>query len=1172
MLIVGKSELDRRLLIESSQSTGLETALDFAGLGQFDPSHPLAVNEALQRLMTEGGAIARLDAVMKGALNPFTSQIISACLTGDHRVLTRRGWRSITAIQVGEEVLTFNKDSEELDSEGKGRKTYHQEWKPVTGVTSHAVDRREAADTLYRMQGSGMDVIATRDHRMLIARLSPHTANALQVRKKAVDYETVGELLPGLHRQFGSKWGESFVHSATRAVVSAGANCQPGVKVVIPGLQRICDWWWEKDEQVGFLQFLGFWLGDGWLHTEAGDVCISLEEEESKQWLETLLKALLPRWWRRSPKPTQPGHVVYTIRCPPLFEFCRLMAVGPLGYNPRDPVQLRGYPHFSEDVGLVVKEGESAYYHANNSGSVTTWTEEEMLAVMRGADGGSTSRSPADPITPQSTTRSLRSSSESRRSSFSDSFASTFPPCERSTSALSTESVADAIAATATMEHEEDEDKREELLEKAVMEEDVKEVSEGAPGVEVAVDEEGVAVQIPHGEAIIGEGAAEAARVAGTIGWWNQGQWNLISAHWFHLKRWLGSQQQIADVYSRLSRKQAIHLLDGFCRTSQWETVQYDEQSGEPTRTWQCSHSSFPLIDHLQLIGQLAGARVTLRLHSEAGMTTAIEGQPASLTVPHWLLSFVFTESRRGLSFQTAPLAQPVDVSADIAGRGYYGGYKDDGRVYCLSVEGNSNFLTQRLSNQRLENGQIGVRAHSVYLGNCLPSGQLKPFPFNGMSLMTLSGAKGSAVNFSQISCLLGQQELEGKRVPYMATGKTLPSFRRFDPTPRAGGYITDRFLTGIRPQEYFFHHMAGREGLIDTAVKTSRSGYLQRCLIKHLESLTVNYDYTVRDSDASIVQFHYGEDSVDIARTAYLTRFDFLTNNWRALLHKLNPPAAIEALDTKAVEAFTQQHRRRAEERRRGAGEEEVNAFDPVLSKFSPGAHLGSVSDSFTAAMADFIEGDSERLFSSPQSTSGPSSSLSRVTPSKFTALMQLNYLYSLVQPGESVGILAAQSVGEPSTQMTLNTFHLAGHGGANVTLGIPRLRELIMTASARIKTPIMEVPTEGPQGVEGPGGGGGGLVESTESPPLPHCRRCQGGSGRDAPSDRLSPLLRSAELPLDGLLLSAVEPSDLLRLRKRLRLSVLRSPARGGKEGSEEPPPSPRGHSRHRQREEGN
>ena len=115
---------------------------------------------------------------------------------------------------------------------------------------------------------------------------------------------------------------------------------------------------------------------------------------------------------------------------------------------------------------------------------------------------------------------------------------------------------------------------------------------------------------------------------------------------------------------------------------------------------------------------------------------------------------------------------------------------------------------------------------------------------------MVQTGAKGSVVNHTQISCMLGQQELEGRRVPKMASGKTLPSFKSFDPSPRAGGFISDRFCTGIRPQEFFFHCMAGREGLIDTAVKTSRSGYLQRCLIKHLEQLVVQYDYTVRDFD----------------------------------------------------------------------------------------------------------------------------------------------------------------------------------------------------------------------------------------------------------------------------------------------------------------------------------
>jgi DNA-directed RNA polymerase I subunit RPA1 len=118
----------------------------------------------------------------------------------------------------------------------------------------------------------------------------------------------------------------------------------------------------------------------------------------------------------------------------------------------------------------------------------------------------------------------------------------------------------------------------------------------------------------------------------------------------------------------------------------------------------------------------------------------------------------------------------------------------------------------------------------------CIPNGLEAPFLRNNFSMMVLTGAKGSAVNQSQISCFLGQQALEGQRVPIMISGKSLPSFRAFDGSARAGGFVGDRFLTGVKPQEYYFHCMAGREGLVDTAVKTSRSGYLQRCLVKHLE------------------------------------------------------------------------------------------------------------------------------------------------------------------------------------------------------------------------------------------------------------------------------------------------------------------------------------------------
>jgi DNA-directed RNA polymerase I subunit RPA1 len=94
----------------------------------------------------------------------------------------------------------------------------------------------------------------------------------------------------------------------------------------------------------------------------------------------------------------------------------------------------------------------------------------------------------------------------------------------------------------------------------------------------------------------------------------------------------------------------------------------------------------------------------------------------------------------------------------------------------------------------------------------CIPSGLLKIFPYNNLQLMIQSGAKGSTVNAMQISGLLGQIELEGRRPPHMVSGKTLPSFTRYDTAPRAGGFVDGRFMTGIKPQEFYFHCMAGRE------------------------------------------------------------------------------------------------------------------------------------------------------------------------------------------------------------------------------------------------------------------------------------------------------------------------------------------------------------------------
>ncbi|CAN8009938.1 unnamed protein product [Ixodes pacificus] len=400
----------------------------------------------------------------------------------------------------------------------------------------------------------------------------------------------------------------------------------------------------------------------------------------------------------------------------------------------------------------------------------------------------------------------------------------------------------------------------------------------------------------------------------------------------------------------------------------------------------------------------------------------------------------------------------------------------------------------------------------------CIPDGLLKKFPENNLQLMVQSGAKGGMVNCMQISCLLGQIELEGRRVPLMLSGRTLPSFLPYDTSPRAGGFVDGRFLTGIRPQEFFFHCMAGREGLVDTAVKTSRSGYLQRCLIKHLEGLMVGYDQTVRDSDGS---FQYGEDGLDVLKMQMLkpSQFPVLIKNAEALLDSKELEQCQSFTDheelhsaKKAVKKWKRKTDGRQEEEKerrenafiffssREGGEYRrlypgtnpdtgrqlhceklVEAFqalehkslkklnkaivkpaDPVCSVVRNDLNLGAISERLDALVEDYISKNPHRLLVDPKrSPDGSATERERkvLSPDDFRNVVYLRNLKSICDPGEPVGLLAAQSIGEPSTQMTLNTFHFAGRGEMNVTLGIPRMREILMVASANIATPTMDL-----------------------------------------------------------------------------------------------------------------
>ena len=239
-----------------------------------------------------------------------------------------------------------------------------------------------------------------------------------------------------------------------------------------------------------------------------------------------------------------------------------------------------------------------------------------------------------------------------------------------------------------------------------------------------------------------------------------------------------------------------------------------------------------------------------------------------------------------------------------------------------------------------------------------------------------------------------------------MVSGKTLPSFKAFETDAIAGGYVASRFLTGVKPQEFYFHCMAGREGLIDTAVKTSRSGYLQRCLIKHLEGIRVHYDNTVRGSDSSVYQFNYGGDSLDVTKQKHLYEFEFSVRNHSSLLHRYSPKSLSTVIDDETVTAYMKKALKASKDPAK------ASEYPPALSLYSPSRYLGATSEKFAKAVQDYVKSNPENLLKSKKSElpkwlrqrHGPISS------HLFKTLMNVRYMRSLVDPGEAVGLLASQ------------------------------------------------------------------------------------------------------------------------------------------------------------------
>ncbi|KAM6584549.1 hypothetical protein CsatB_011551 [Cannabis sativa] len=326
----------------------------------------------------------------------------------------------------------------------------------------------------------------------------------------------------------------------------------------------------------------------------------------------------------------------------------------------------------------------------------------------------------------------------------------------------------------------------------------------------------------------------------------------------------------------------------------------------------------------------------------------------------------------------------------------------------------------------------------------------------NSPLIMSQCGSKGSPINISQMVACVGQQSVGGKRAPNGFIDRSLPHFPRKDKTPAAKGFVGHSFYDGLSATEFFFHTMGGREGLVDTAVKTADTGYMSRRLIKALEDLFIHYDNTVRNASGGIVQFCYGDDGMD---PAHMEGKDGAPLNFERLFFKAkatSPARGNEKLSPEKVSEIVETR----------------------LSKHDLTPE-GGCSAAFKTSLQSFLDeyvkalNRTQENFESKEDHSGKENSttaeyivkhISGVTAKQLEVFLDTcisRYHSKKIEAGTAIGAIGAQSIGEPGTQMTLKTFHFAGVASMNVTLGVPRIKEIINGAK-RISTPIITAALE--------------------------------------------------------------------------------------------------------------
>jgi DNA-directed RNA polymerase beta' subunit len=340
----------------------------------------------------------------------------------------------------------------------------------------------------------------------------------------------------------------------------------------------------------------------------------------------------------------------------------------------------------------------------------------------------------------------------------------------------------------------------------------------------------------------------------------------------------------------------------------------------------------------------------------------------------------------------------------------------------------------------------------------------------NRFVMIVNSGSKGSLLNISQMISCLGQQNVDAKRIPYGFDSRTLPHFNKFDDSPEARGFIENSYISGLSATDLFFHAMGGRIGLIDTACKTSQTGYIQRRLIKGLEDLKVEYDMTVRNNRGKIVQFAYGDDGFDSTKVEnqaipivgmsiedIYMHYDIIGINDTAhssiqtiyskgTANRMKKQREETMIKTKTyIDMMLEARETVIQNIFKYKNDKMVRvpvAFQYIITNIQHqlGLNSRSITDITPLEAFQLIENTFKKL---EKIHFAPPTPLFKILYYYYLSpryllvnkrfhrkglelileTVVLKYKQALVHPGEMVGVIAGQSIGEPTTQLTLNS-----------------------------------------------------------------------------------------------------------------------------------------------------